>query len=118
MNQVADNITADVPDAMVDNQARQYLDNFKAQISRQFPYEEYKKMTGMDDEKLLDDAKEPALRQVRMDLATAAIIKAEKHRGFRRGRGGRVQEDGRAVRHGRGDGEEVSRQASRSRISC
>ena len=77
MDQVAANITADVPDVMVDNQARQYLENFKAQISRQFPYEEYKKMTGMDDEKLLADAKEPALRQVRMDLATAAIIKAE-----------------------------------------
>ena len=77
MNQVAENITADIPDVMVENQAHQYLDNFKAQISRQFPYEEYKKMTGMDDEKLLADAKEPALRQVRMDLATAAIIKAE-----------------------------------------
>ena len=34
-------------------------------------------MTGMDDEKLLADAKEPALRQVKMDLAVAAIIKAE-----------------------------------------
>lgn len=62
---------------MVENQAHQYLDNFKAQISRQFPYEEYKKMTGMDDAKLLEEAKEPALRQVKMDLATAAIIKAE-----------------------------------------
>ena len=31
----------------------------------------------MDDEKLLADAKEPALRQVKMDLAVAAIIKAE-----------------------------------------
>ena len=61
----------------VESQAHQYLDNFKAQISRQFPYEEYKKMTGMDDEKLLADAKEPALRQVKMDLAVAAIIKAE-----------------------------------------
>ena len=77
MNQVAENITADIPDVMVEDQARQYLDNFKAQISRQFPYEEYKKMTGMDDEKLLADAKEPALRQVKMDLAVAAIIKAE-----------------------------------------
>ena len=34
-------------------------------------------MTGMDDAKLLEEAKEPALRQVKMDLATAAIIKAE-----------------------------------------
>ena len=58
-------------------EADQYLDNFKAQISRQFPYEEYKKMTGMDDAKLLEEAKEPALRQVKLDLATAAIIKAE-----------------------------------------
>ena len=77
MTQVAENITADIPDVMVESQAHQYLDNFKAQISRQFPYEEYKKMTGMDDAKLLEDAKEPALRQVKMDLATAAIIKAE-----------------------------------------
>ena len=77
MNQVAENITAEIPDVMVENQARQYLDNFKANISRQFPYEEYKKMTGMDDAKLLEEAKEPALRQVKMDLATAAIIKAE-----------------------------------------
>ena len=45
---------------MVENQAHQYLDNFKAQISRQFPYEEDKKMTGMDDAKLLEEAKEPA----------------------------------------------------------
>ena len=77
MTQVAENITADIPDVMVESQAHQYLENFKAQISRQFPYEEYKKMTGMDDAKLLEDAKEPALRQVKMDLATAAIIKAE-----------------------------------------
>ena len=76
MNQVAENITAEIPDVMVENQAHQYLENFKAQISRQIPYEEYKKMTGMDDAKLLEEAKEPALRQVKMDLATAAI-KAE-----------------------------------------
>ncbi len=31
----------------------------------------------MDESKLIDDAKEPALKQVRMDLAMAAIIKAE-----------------------------------------
>ena len=77
MTQVAENITADIPDVMVESQAHQYLDNFKAQISRQFPYEEYKKMTGMDDAKLLEDAKEPALRQVKVDLAIGAIIKAE-----------------------------------------
>lgn len=78
MEQVAQGITADIPDAMVENQARQFLDNFKMQIAQQgIPYDQYMKMTGMDEGKLLDDAKEPALRQVRMDLAVAAIIKAE-----------------------------------------
>ncbi len=78
MEQVAGGITADIPDAMVENQARQFLDNFKMQIAQQgIPYDQYMKMTGMDEGKLLDDAKEPALRQVRMDLAVAAIIKAE-----------------------------------------
>nr|WP_326185842.1 trigger factor [uncultured Oscillibacter sp.] len=78
MEQVAEGITADIPDAMVENQARQFLDNFKMQIAQQgIPYDQYMKMTGMDESKILADAKEPALRQVRMDLAVAAIIKAE-----------------------------------------
>ena len=78
MEQVAANITADVPDAMIETQARQFLDNFKMQIAQSgIPYDQYMQMTGMDEGKLLEDAKEPATRQVRMDLAVAAIIKAE-----------------------------------------
>ena len=78
MEQVAANITADIPDAMIEAQCRQFLDNFKMQIAQQgIPYDQYMKMTGMDEAKLLEDAKEPATRQVRMDLAMAAIIKAE-----------------------------------------
>ena len=41
-------------------------------------YEEYMKTTGMEESKFMDEAKEPATRQVRMDLAMAAIIKEEK----------------------------------------
>ena len=79
MEQVAANITADVPDAMIENQARQFLDNFKMQIAQQgIPYDQYMKMTGMDEAKLLADAKEPSERQVRLDLALVAIIEAEK----------------------------------------
>ena len=78
MEQVAANITAEIPDAMVEGQARQYLDNFKMQLAQQgLPYDQYMKMTGMDEAKLLADAKEPAERQVRLDLALAAIIKEE-----------------------------------------
>jgi len=54
------------------------VQNFKTQIAQQgIPYQQYMEMTGMSEEKLLEDAKEPALRQVRMDLAVMAIIKAE-----------------------------------------
>ena len=78
MEQVAENITADIPDAMVEGQARQFLENFRTQIAQQgIPYDQYMQMTGMSEAKLLEDAKEPALRQVKMDLAVAAIIKAE-----------------------------------------
>ena len=78
MEQVAEGITADVPDAMVEAQARQFLDNFKMQLAQQgIKYDEYMKATGMDESKLIDDAKEPAMKQVRMDLAMLAIIKAE-----------------------------------------
>lgn len=79
MKQVAENITCDVPEAMVKTQAAQFLDNFRMQIQQQgIPYEKYMEITGMDEAKLLEDAKEPALRQVRMDLALTAIIGEEK----------------------------------------
>lgn len=78
MNQVADGITAEIPDAMVEGQARQYLENFKSQVAQQgIPYDQYLQLTGMSEAKILEDAREPALKQVRMDLAVAAIIKAE-----------------------------------------
>ena len=78
MEQAAENITADVPDAMVEAQARQFLDNFKMQLAQQgIKYDEYMKATGMEEAKIIEDAKEPALKQVRMDLTMAAIIKEE-----------------------------------------
>ena len=78
MEQAAANITAEIPDAMVETQARQFLDNFKMQIAQQgIHYEQYMQLTGMSEEKLIADAMEPAARQVRMDLTVEAIIKAE-----------------------------------------
>ena len=54
---------------MVEAQSRQFLDNFKMQLAQQgLQYDQYMKATGMDEAQLLADAKEPALKQVRMDL--------------------------------------------------
>ena len=63
---------------MVEGQARQYLDNFKNQLAQQgVAFDQYMKVTNGSEAQLLADAKEPALRQVRLDLALAAIIKEE-----------------------------------------
>jgi trigger factor len=64
---------------MVDAQVARFVENFRTQIQSQgISYDQYLKLTGMDESKLKEDAREPALRQVRLDLALAAIIKEEK----------------------------------------
>ena len=78
MEKVAEGIECDIPDAMIEEQCRRFLDEFKQRLQAQgIPYDQYCKMTGMNEEKFMEDGKEPAMRQVRMDLAVNAIIKEE-----------------------------------------
>ena len=78
MGKVADGITCDVPDAMVEEQAKRFVDNLKLQIQQQgIPYEQYLKLTNMTEADLMGQAQEPALRQVKLELAMDAIAKAE-----------------------------------------
>ncbi len=78
LEKVAGDIKADIPDAMIEEQCRRFLDEFKQRLQVQgIPYDQYCKMTGMNEEKFMEDGKEPAVRQVRMDLAVNAIIKEE-----------------------------------------
>ena len=77
MGKVADGLTGEIPDAMVEAQAQRFVDNFRMQIQSQgLPFDKYLEMTNMDVDSLLEQAKEPAARQVKMDLAVGAIIKA------------------------------------------
>ena len=79
MEKVAANIECDIPDAMVEEQCARFLEEFKQRLQSQgIPYDQYCKMTNMDEAKFLEEGKEPATRQVRMDLAVNAIIKEEK----------------------------------------
>ena len=72
------NTTVEIPDAMIEAQARQYVENFRARLMQNgITFENYAKMTGMDEEKMMAEGKEPAERQVRLDMTLAAIIKAE-----------------------------------------
>ncbi len=78
MKKVADGIEADIPEDMVKAQAERMLEGFKQQLASQgIPFEQYLQMTGMTNEAFLAQAHQPALDQVRMDLAVEAIVKAE-----------------------------------------
>ena len=79
MEKVAEGIECDIPDAMIDEQCARFLEEFKQRLQSQgIPYDQYCKMTGMDEAKFMEEGKDPATRQVRMDLAVGAIIKEEK----------------------------------------
>ena len=78
MKKVADGIEADIPEDMVKAQAERMLEGFKQQLGSQgISFEQYLQMTGMTNETFLAQAHQPALDQVRMDLAVEAIVKAE-----------------------------------------
>ena len=78
MEQVANNMECEIPEAMVETQAKRVMDDYKMQVQSQgISFAQYLQMTGMKEEDLLDSAKEPALRQLRGSLALEAIIAAE-----------------------------------------
>ena len=78
MKKVADGITCDIPDAMIEVQAEQMLENLKQQLATQgIPFDQYLQITNMTEDAIKAEAKEPALEQVKMDLAMNAIVKAE-----------------------------------------
>ncbi len=78
MDKVAEGIEAEIPQEMIDLQAQSMVENLKRQLASQgISYEQYVQFSGGDESKVLADAQEPAARQVRMDLAVEAIVKAE-----------------------------------------
>ena len=78
MEKAAETLESDIPDVLIENQCHRFLEEFKAQISAQgIPYTQYVKMTNMDERKFLEDAREPAIRQVKLDLTIAHIIDVE-----------------------------------------
>ena len=79
IEKVAETIDCEIPDILIEEQCRRFLEEFKSRIMAQgIPYEQYAKMTGMDEKKFMEDGREPATRQVKMDLAISQIIEQEK----------------------------------------
>lgn len=78
MEKAAENITAEIPDAMLEGQTQQYIQNLQNQIAQQgFLFDDYLKLAGVSEEKLMESARETSLKQVRVRLMLDAVIEAE-----------------------------------------
>ena len=79
IEKVAETIECEIPEVLIEQQCHRFLEEFKSRIMAQgIPYDQYVKMTGMDEKKFMEDGREPALKQVKMDLAITQIIEQEK----------------------------------------
>lgn len=79
LEQVTNDMTVEIPDAMVENRAQQMLEDYSQRITSQgISFEQYLAMTGMTVDILKAQAMEGALRQVKVELALDAIAVTEK----------------------------------------
>ena len=68
----------DVPDGMIDNEARHLAEDFAQRIQGQgMPLEQYLKYTGMDGKTFVNQMKPQALKRIQSRLVLEAVVKAE-----------------------------------------
>ena len=97
MEQVMDNMEVEIPDAMVEYEADNLVNDRAQRIQAQgIPFDQYLAMTGMTMDIMREQAKAAALERLGAQSA------GQSHA---RGAGGGVQASGRAVSHGCGQGE-------------
>ena len=78
LEQVMSNMEVEIPDAMVDFEADNLVNDMAQRIQAQgIPFEQYLAMTGMTMDMMREQAKAAALERVRRDLALNAVIAAE-----------------------------------------
>ena len=78
LEQLVDNLEADIPDGMVETQLDKVMDEYAMRMQSQgMSMDDYMKMMGMTPEMMRASAKPSALRQVKLELALAAVADAE-----------------------------------------
>ena len=78
MEQVVENATMDIPEAMIDTQVRQMADDFAQRMQQQgLNMEQYFQSTGMTAEKMLEELRPQAVKRIQTRLVLEAIVKAE-----------------------------------------
>lgn len=72
------NATMEIPDAMIDTQVRDMINNMAQRLQQQgLSMEQYMQFTGMTQEKMEEDARPQAVKQIQSRLVLEAIAKAE-----------------------------------------
>jgi len=73
-----ENATMEIPEAMINTQAQQIVDDFARRIQSQgLTFDQYLQFTGMTVEKLMEDAKPQAKKRIETRLVLEAVAKAE-----------------------------------------
>ena len=81
MFQAAENITADIPEVMIEEKEEDILRNYAGQFGlrdRSVSLDEIKKMMGINDEIMEKSIRPAALSQVKTDLLLDAVMEAEE----------------------------------------
>ena len=78
IQKIVEDAQMEIPDAMIDTQVDSMIDNFASRIAQQgMALEQYLQFTGMTEEKLAEQMRPDALKQIQSGLVLEAIAKAE-----------------------------------------
>lgn len=78
MDKIIENATMEIPDAMVDTQAENMVDDYAQRLAYQgLSLEQYFQFTGMNAESFKEQLKPQALKNIQSRLVLEAVIKAE-----------------------------------------
>ncbi len=73
-----ENATMEIPEPMIDSQAKQMADDFAMRMQQQgLSMEQYMQYTGMTAEKMMEDIRPQALKRIQTRLVLEAVAKAE-----------------------------------------
>ena len=78
INKVIENITVDIPEAMIEEQTQQMIQEFASRISSQgISFQQYMQMTGMTPEVMMGQMKPEAEKRIKTRLTLEAVVEAE-----------------------------------------
>ena len=78
VEKVIDNAEMEIPDAMIDTQARQLMDEFTSRLQMQgLSMEQYFQFTGQSFDMMMEESKPQALKQIQTRLVLEKIVEAE-----------------------------------------